>query len=755
MPKIPFNVDAYTAKLIGRENVSKLDGAILELVKNTYDADASICFIYFEESTNSLYIGDNGLGMTEDVILKHWMTIGGSSKTNKFTTKKGRIQTGAKGIGRFALDRIADNCSMLTISENERVTWDVDWRMFEFGNKITDVTATIDTTDISFNFFMSIVENHHVKKLIKDYFNNTGTIFKLTGLRDKWDRDVIKSIRTNLKTLIPPEFREIFNIYLFEHNTSLKEAELLQEDDNFQYDYKISFNVHTNGNVKLSILRDEFDFGQKFDAVMTNAGFSEDDRAYFNKKPIELQSSFSAFMESKDTIENTIGDFKGTLYFAKLTATKNDREKYYYKDITGRIDIRDSFGGIRVYRDGFRVTPYGEPKTSMYDWLMLSSRKNQSPAAISSQTGNWRVNADQMHGSIYISRTNDKLLDQANRQGFVETKEFMLLRQFITNVIKNFERDRQNIFRTLSQYYDKLHPTSDIENELEQKLFEDNKKKLEAKKSEEHKYNPSQIDVSKVSNLLKKKDTTIQELENEIQMLRVLATIGIITNTYVHEIREITNNLNMKIIMAKEALELDNDSDEALKQINAANDYRKSFTSWFNVTIESVKRDKRRMQNTNIQVLFSKLIDAWKITLAPKNIVITLEVAHREELNFKCFPHEIESIINNLITNSTASFDRCNANDKNIHIRVKNGDNNIVIFYSDNGIGLSSVYRDNPQKILEPFESDKTTNTGEVKGTGMGMWIVNRIVRDYNGSIDLSNNKGTNGFHIQITLKNK
>jgi hypothetical protein len=48
MPEIPFNVDAYTAKLIGRENVSKLDGAVLELVKNTFDADASVCFLYFE-----------------------------------------------------------------------------------------------------------------------------------------------------------------------------------------------------------------------------------------------------------------------------------------------------------------------------------------------------------------------------------------------------------------------------------------------------------------------------------------------------------------------------------------------------------------------------------------------------------------------------------------------------------------------------------------------------------------------------------
>ena len=45
MARIPFNVDAYTARLIGRENVSRLEGAVIELIKNTYDADASCCFL--------------------------------------------------------------------------------------------------------------------------------------------------------------------------------------------------------------------------------------------------------------------------------------------------------------------------------------------------------------------------------------------------------------------------------------------------------------------------------------------------------------------------------------------------------------------------------------------------------------------------------------------------------------------------------------------------------------------------------------
>src|SRR3989344_4198421 len=110
MAKIPFNVSARTARLIGRENVSNAEGAIIELVKNCYDADASSCIVFFDnkhtKSKSDLYIINNGDGMTEKVIRDHWMTIGTSNKLNDFRTKNKRIKTGAKGIGRFALDRL-------------------------------------------------------------------------------------------------------------------------------------------------------------------------------------------------------------------------------------------------------------------------------------------------------------------------------------------------------------------------------------------------------------------------------------------------------------------------------------------------------------------------------------------------------------------------------------------------------------------------------------------------------------------------
>ena len=753
MAKIPFNVDAYTAKLIGRENVSKLDGAILELVKNTYDADASICLLYYEKETDTLYIADNGTGMTKEIILKHWMTIGSSSKKISFKTQKGRIQTGAKGIGRFALDRIADNCNLLTISKEEHLLWKVDWNAFSFGQKITDITADLDESELTFIDFVNGIVNKSVIYLITEKFSKTGSLFKLTNLRDNWDKKVIESIRSNLKTLIPPEFKNVFNIYFFESDTSVDDAALLQEDDEFSYDYRIKFLAKSNGVVTITINRDEFDFGDKFEKITTEAGFDEEEKKFFLGTPINIETTFEKVLRSKKQVDNTIGDFQGTLYFAKLSVNKVDREKFFYKDITGRPDIRDSFGGIRIYRDGFRVRPYGDPKSSSVDWLMLSVRKNKSPAAVSHSTGAWRVNADQMHGSIYISRTNITLPDQANRQGIVETEEFRLLQDFLRNIIRYFEQDRQTVCKKLNDYFEKKHPTAEIEKELDYKIKKDVQNRERAKNTSTD-YLPEYIEVKKVSALVDKKDSTIKQLETELQMLRVLATTGIITNTYIHEIKDITHKLGMKITMAKDAIDLDKDMDAAYKYISEANNFRSIFTSWFKVTVESVKRDKRKMRITDVSKLVSELVSSWNSVLMPKNILIKCTMD--EEISLKCFPYEIESILNNLISNSTAAFETIRTNEKKIDIRIEAINTGIMIEYADNGVGLINAYKENPRLILEPFESDKRSANGEIVGTGMGMWIINRIVNDYGGYIDLSeNNKHTSGFYSKITLNDK
>ena len=75
MARIPFNVSAKTARLIGRENVSNLEGALIELIKNTYDADAKKCLVYYESSSERLFIIDNGTGMNKDVIVSNYKNL--------------------------------------------------------------------------------------------------------------------------------------------------------------------------------------------------------------------------------------------------------------------------------------------------------------------------------------------------------------------------------------------------------------------------------------------------------------------------------------------------------------------------------------------------------------------------------------------------------------------------------------------------------------------------------------------------------
>lgn len=753
MPKIPFNVNAYTARLIGRENVSRLEGAVLELVKNTYDADASICILYYEDSTKTLYIADNGSGMTEEVIQKHWMTIGNSSKSNKYVTTNGRVQTGAKGIGRFALDRISDACKMLTVTKETNIEWNVNWSDFNRSVNITDIYADLDKVKYSINDFMKRAKNPSLKAIVSEHFLSTGTVFKLNSLRDEWTKTLVESIRNHLATLIPPEIEEIFKIYFFCENTKDEDAKVNMDDGLFSYDYKINFSVEGNGNVITKIHRNEFDFHEDYEKILHEAGFSSKDRDYFNGIPIVAENKFGDMLPNKNShLPNTIGEFSGVIYFSKLTSPKDEKEKYYYKDFSGRKDFRDTFGGIKIYRDNFRVRPYGEPKTSNYDWLLLSNRKAKSPAAVSHQTGAWRVNSDQMLGSIYISRTNITLPDQTNREGIVETKEFAQLKEFMISVIQLIERDRQYVCRILNKYYDETHPTQQIEKEIFSKATKEEKNK-NGKNKGSLPAKPEVIEVSKVKTVIENKDNIIRDLEDENRLLRALATTGIVTNTYIHEIKDSTHKLSMKIIMAKEALELDDDKNEALSYMNAANEIKGSFNSWFKVTIESVRRDKRNMIEVDLKHLLQELVKSWNDVASNKKILVNLYI---DEITFKCFPYEIESIFNNLITNSITSFDSVKVEKKEIQIRVSATEFGIIIEYEDTGTGLSSAYKKNPQLIIEPFETDKRNENGESIGTGMGMWIIAKTVSEYNGTIDLSKNiECESGFHIKITLSGK
>lgn len=740
--KIRFNVNAYTAKLIGRENVSNLEGAILELVKNTYDADATKCILYYDEKNKVLYIMDNGVGMSEEIIERHWMTIGNSSKSTNFISKSGRVQTGAKGIGRFALDRTGDTCVMYTKNQESKdiIQWKVDWRDFDKKENLTDITAEIDY--IKGNLYDNIDGNKYLDGILKKYFKNTGTIFKITNLREEWNIDLIKNIKKSLATLIPPDIENEFAIYFFYEEQNEKEALIISENID-AYDYKIQFRVQNNGTTIIKLDRNEFDFKDKLDEVIKKAKFKKEDKEYFLGKEKIINTTLEELVDNTET--KGLGKFDGTIYFNKISTIKEDSKKYYYKDITGRKNFSDIFGGIKLYRDNFRVRPYGEKDSSSYDWLLLGNRRAKSPAAISHPSGKWRVSADQISGVINISRMNVNLPDQANRQGIVETKEFKLLKEILIEIISKFEEDRQYVGRKLNELYYKENETEQTQEEVRKKA-----KKQEENKKEKNDKEDYKVDAGKVHKAFEEKDEQIRDLQDENRMLRNLATTGIVVNQYIHETKESVNNVGTNIMVVKELLTEDRDIENAIKKINDAQKYVETMNSWYDVTLGSIRRDKRTMKFNDINSLISTQMNLWKKVLERQNIDIIYN--GKDIPDIKCFPFEIESIISNLIANSVYAFK--GINNKKINITLLEFADGIKIEYSDTGCGLIPEYKKQPDKILEALETSKRNRIGEKIGTGMGMWIIAGIVKSYDGKIDLSKNKKEKtGFHIDIYLK--
>lgn len=764
---IQFNVDAYTARLIGRENVSKLEGAVLEIVKNAYDADAKVFGLYYSESHNCIYIVDNGIGMEESVLKNHWMTIGKSSKKFEYRTEKNRIQTGAKGIGRFALDRISDRCEMLTISKNGGLEWLVDWADFDENKNLSDVKAKLYDTDETLLEYAKVDtwKNVEVASFVKTLdLGSTGTVFRLYGLHDEWNEKVRLRLRNHLENLLPPEVVDDFAIYFFDDETSVEDVRIVSANID-SFDYRISFNVFDE-KLEIGILRNEFEFGDNVDEFLREVGIDKEEAPYF--QGVEKKSCFLFNELGED--KNLVGNFYGVLYFNKITTSKEDTTKFYYKDISGRKNMTKEFGGVKLYRDHFRVRPYGESGDNDFDWLELSSRRNKSPAGLGHPTGSWRVGAEQLVGIVNISRENRNLDDSANRNGIKDGPGFEQLKRVLIYIISEFERDRQSVGRKLAAY---AKAQDEIQKEIERMLqlaeerkrWEEEQKKRKEEKGEEDNSskeppvaNPEKV-TQIINSLEEKREQEVQELKDEIKMLQTLATTGIITNMFMHEIRTLTNNIGFELDSAYEAIKYDRSLDDAFENIKQAIVFKKHFASWFRVTIESVRKDKRKRKICNIKEMLQDYVATWEVILNRDGVVLYVECD--EDILFRCFPFDIENVISNLISNSLASFERETEEKlekKEIRIVIRKEEDGFILCYEDTGWGLTPKYKKRPELITEAFESDRG-NSGEREdedGTGMGMWIVKNTALEYDGDIDLSENKVlNNGFKTKISFGGK
>jgi len=778
MAKIPFKVSARTARLIGRENIASSKGAIIELVKNGYDADSPLSLIYFNSKEDTLYIIDAGEGMTQEIIENHWMTIGTDNKANNIFTQAGRVKAGAKGIGRFALDKLGDKCEMITKFDSKKHSsddgsivyiWKVDWKKFDDANSkvIGDIEAELETKqqfDLK-QYILEEINNQRVQKIIKKFSFEHGTVLKITQLRDKWDDFYIEQVYDDLEVLVPPKEQSGFQLFLFSQTELNKYGEIVGSicDD---YDYKLVATANNEQNINIVIYRNEYDIEtiplDFFDRKKMKDSTYQ--RKTFQKGYWKTQRTFAELLPGfekidKENIFDKIGEFSFTFYYMKRTYSNPDLEKFHYNKFNSndRKYWLNKFGGIKIFRDDFRVRPYGEVNNSAFDWLGLGNRQAQSPAAVTKEGGGWKVGPDNVAGAINITRLgNLDFEDKSSREGLQENKTFQIFKQLLLGILDLFEKDRATIAREMLLYFEEKNQNTITDKDLEKitkKILIDNKKSNTKQEKEK----------IVLARSVQSKQEKIEQLEDEQKILRGMATSGIVTASFTHELGNLGDVLSSRIDELKELIEeqappeIYKSTPDFLNPYILLEDMKKQDTklqNWLKFSLESAKKDKRKRKKILLENYFETFSHTWQNIFENRMIEFDYRIDEKN-LDIRALEIDLDSIFNNLLVNSIDSFMRQkNNNNRNIHINVTNTSKEITIDYFDNGEGLSKDILEHTQIFDALYTTKRHEHTGEEVGTGLGMWLVDTIVKEYNGKIKLLYPKN-GGFGIRIVFIRK
>lgn len=780
MSEVPFNVSARTARLIGQENFATADGAVIELVKNCYDADASVCLLILDKFTDSLYLIDNGDGMTEEILRTHWMTIGTDNKQFNFKSIKQRVKTGAKGIGRFALDRLGKQCEMITrTAEHTAVEWAVDWTQFEQKNKnISDIYATVNQiSSFEFNpYIAQLARDLNIpSEVLAQWGENKGTIVKIKSLKDEWDEKSIKDLYSNLEILIPPLETNVFKIFFYWTEKPNEYGSVVSAlfDD---YDYKLKAICKSDGDLEVTVERKELSVEGLvrlgFFSKNKLAGEQYSEEAFKSgsyTKHLNVTNLLPGFknIDNNKTLSK-VGPFDFTFFFLKRGGGQEKEEghgKYPYNSVSyhERAFWLDRFGGVKIFRDNFRVRPYGETNGSAFDWLDLGKRALSNPTV--TRPG-YRVRPQQVYGVINISRLNNShFQDKSSREGLQENEIFMVFKEILKGLIEIFENDRNQIMMSLKKIYDEANPKESAKEKADKLIRNRKKTKTEGatqtplpapdlEKTEEE----EEVLIDAYEAIKEE----ISDLVDEQKLLRVLASAGLIVTSFAHELK----NLSDRIVPRSEELRMILDKVIDKDKLIGLPDYEDPYTmlddmkkqderleNWLKFALSAVRKDKRSRKIINMVAYVEELNRTWNSLLQKRGITLTIDKRHFVEVNFNGHEIDLDGIFNNLIANSIDAFKRVDAEDNrtiklSFVFEAKAGITTVV--YEDSGPGLSEDITD-PNIIFQPFFTTKRERrTGEKTGTGLGMWIVKSSIESYKGTTEFLETR--KGFKLKLIL---
>ena len=405
MPKtLHFKTNTLLKNLVGKDLINDDNIAVIELVKNAYDARARRVDVAFHSlSTNgttsadsTMIIFDDGRGMDESDLRDKWLNIAYSEK--KHTPREhGSAYAGNKGIGRFSCDRLGEGLDLFTRrSGNPLLHLHVNWPDFE---KEDQRDLTIQQIDIS----LSESSETKAKALLNLTFPTTGTVLLLSRLRTVWDRDKLFDLRRQLERFLNPN-------QLFAKSTlsiSLTVPDIAKSDN------RLSIAERINGPITNQIFS-KLEFSSTYIDVSIDKAGDEVHTELFH----EGDSVFRLVEKNTSLLKGV----RAVFYYL------NPYKKAYFKRQTGLRSI--DFGSIFLFLNGFRIAPYGDRGN---DWLGLDIRQAQGRAR--------HLGSRDLVGRIEIDDDEASFKPISSREGLVNTPAFGALReQFALETVRRLEK---------------------------------------------------------------------------------------------------------------------------------------------------------------------------------------------------------------------------------------------------------------------------------------------------------------------------
>lgn len=703
---VRFSVDADIITRLGHELVARQETALSELVKNAYDADATKVELIFLDSKSvggTLIINDNGCGMTREQLINGFMRISSNDKVLRPVSELyRRKRAGRKGIGRFAVQRLGEKLTIITKSSKSDLAYRVnfDWTLYKGNSDITNISNSID------------VDNR----------TDEGTTLIISDLKDVWTEKSVQRVYRYLMGILQP-----------------LESDISMDAEKGNPGFYVQASLEENGN-KVGIENDAINVKQF--AVATIEGCVDNEgvghyKIVSEQFSIDLEGAIGLSPDDENSRFDLLRNVKiHSYYFLEPCMPKSQKNA-----VQSYLKMQ---GGIRLYRNGFRVLPYAEFSN---DWLSLdySMRKR----TILPQHGNANF-----LGFVSINDDSGDFEETSSREGLVENDSFLQLTNFAYRIlvtgavaiaqIRNVKvssgqkKDKDGNWeviglriKNISHTLDELEKTIEITNE---KNISSNNKSKNAIKS-----------IKKEILQLKKlqKEERKRNAEEKV-VLRVLSSVGLTIEQFVHEVKYYLNNISSDISFLLNRLSYDAD---ALKRTNILNDNFstfKSYVSYFDsVVANNINRELRIIE---IRDVVNPFINSLKQDAL--NSGIELEDAVYDGFNLYCkpmHPSEWTSILFNFYTNSKKAIKRAAAENGLIFIECGKENGFIYLEFSDNGDGIPVEIED---KIFEEFFTTSTQkdirkldSQNEITGSGLGLSIVRDIVKSYKGRVMVVNPK--------------